>query len=345
MKFDFVIGNPPFNEDRYEDSEQKNFAPPVYHLFMDEAYTIADKVELIHPARFLSNAGNTPRQWNQKMLNDPHFKVLFYEENGKKIFPNNEIKGGIAITYRDEKKDFGAVGIFTQFSELNSILHKVHTDDFVSLSTIVITRTAYRLTDKMHEDHPEAINQLSAGHAHDMSTNIFERLPQIFFKEKPNDGYDYIKILGREENKRTYKYVRREYVNKVQNLDMYKIFLPKAIGIGALGEVLSQPTIANPGIGSTETFLSIGLFKNKNEVQAALKYIKTKFARVLLSVLKTTQDNTPSKWKYVPLQDFTPSSDIDWNASIADIDKQLYKKYHLSEEEITFIETKVKEME
>ena len=76
-----------------------------------------------------------------------------------------------------------------------------------------------------------------------------------------------------------------------------------------------------------------------------MKYIKTKFVRALLGILKTTQDITPEKWKYVPLQDFTSSSDINWSTSIGDIDKQLYKKYNLSDEEINFIETKVKEME
>lgn len=76
-----------------------------------------------------------------------------------------------------------------------------------------------------------------------------------------------------------------------------------------------------------------------------MKYIKGKFARAMLGVLKITQDNPPDRWYYVPLQDFTSASDIDWSQSIADIDKQLYKKYNLSYEEINFIETKVKAME
>lgn len=218
-------------------------------------------------------------------------------------------------------------------------------NDFSEFSTIVITRTAYRLTDKMHDEHPEALGQLSNGHAYDMSTNIFERLPQIFYDEKPQDGAEYIQILGRENNERVYKYVRRDYINTVSNLDKYKIFLPKANGVGALGEILSMPILSDPMIGATETFLSIGAFEQKAEAEAALKYIKTKFARVLLGVLKTTQDITPEKWKCVPLQDFTHSSDIDWSTSIAEIDKQLYKKYNLSNEEIDFIETNVKEME
>ena len=72
---------------------------------------------------------------------------------------------------------------------------------------------------------------------------------------------------------------------------------------------------------------------------------KTKFSRALLGVLKITQDNPPEKWKFIPLQDFTSNSDIDWTKSIAEVDQQLYKKYGLSEEEIQFIESKVKEME
>ena len=75
------------------------------------------------------------------------------------------------------------------------------------------------------------------------------------------------------------------------------------------------------------------------------EYIKTKFARVLLGVLKITQDNTRDKWAKVPLQDFTSNSDIDWSQSIAELDAQLYRKYGLSQEEIDFIESKVKEME
>ena len=84
MKFDFIIGNPPYQEENNNNGRQ----PPVYHLFIDGAYQVADKVELIHPARFLFNAGQTPKAWNQKMLNDPHLKVRYYEPDSSAIFPN-----------------------------------------------------------------------------------------------------------------------------------------------------------------------------------------------------------------------------------------------------------------
>ena len=343
MKFDFVIGNPPYQDETIGDN--KGFAPPVYHKFLENSYKIGDVVEMIHPARFLFNAGSTPKQWNEQMLQDPHLKVLYFEQDSSKVFSNTDIKGGVVITHHDNVKDYGAIGTFTAYEELNAICKKVRDNNtFFSFSDMVVTAYSYRLTDKMHTDHPEAIGQLSSGHAYDMKSNIFERLPQIFYNEKPQDGAEYIQILGRENNERIYKYVRRDYINTVSSLDKYKIFLPKANGIGVLGEVLSAPILCEPMIGATETFLSIGAFEQQSEAEAALKYIKTKFARVLLGVLKTTQDITPEKWKCVPLQDFTTSSDINWSASIPDIDKQLYKKYNLSDEEINFIETKVKEM-
>ncbi len=343
MKFDFVIGNPPYQEETIGDN--KGFAPPVYHHFLKESYKIANSVEMIHPARFLFNAGSTPKQWNEQMLNDPHLKVVFYEQKSSNVFPDTDIKGGVVVTYHDTRKNFGAIETFTSFEQLNHLLKKILTHkDFKSLSDIVVTRTAYRLTEKMHRDHPEAVSQLSNGHAYDMSTNIFERLPQIFFDQKPEDGFDYIKILGRENNERTYKYIRRDYVNNVKNLDKYKIILPKSNGSGAIGEILSTPLIGNPLIGNTESFISIGAFDCLEEANAAFKYVKSKFARCALGILKTTQDNPPEKWKYVPLQDFTDKSDIDWSKSVREIDRQLYAKYGLSDDEIAFIEKNVKEM-
>ena len=133
--------------------------------------------------------------------------------------------------------------------------------------------------------------------------------------------------------------------NEVKSLNKWKVFVPKANGSGALGEVLTTPVIGQPVIGHTETFLTIGSFDTKKEAEACLKYIKTKFVRAMLGILKVTQDNPPDKWKFVPLQDFTDNSDIDWSVPIPEIDAQLYKKYNLDKAEIEFIESKVKAME
>ena len=340
MKFDYVIGNPPYQETLQNTSDK-----PIYNDFMDASYQISDKVELITPARFLFNAGKTAKVWNEKMLNDVHLKVLYYEPDSSKVFSNTDIKGGVAITYRDGNAEFGAIGSFTPYNELNDILHRVKNHKtFVSIEKIVITSFAYHYTDRLHEDYPDAASRLSKGHAYDLKSNAFDRLSDVYQDEKPDDGHDYIRIFGRQNNERTYKFIRRDYVNNVANLDKYKLFMPKANGTGAFGEVLTLPEISEPGVGATESFVSIGLFDTAEECDNLLKYIKSRFMRAMLGVVKITQDLTPSKWKYVPLQDFTAHSDIDWSKSVAEIDQQLYRKYDLTADEIEFIETHVKEM-
>ena len=134
------------------------------------------------------------------------------------------------------------------------------------------------------------------------------------------------------------------------NFEKYKVVLPKSNGSGAIGEVFStplvgEPLVGGPLVGHTQSFISFGAFDNESEAQNCLKYIKSKFARTLLGVLKVTQDNNPETWSKVPMQDFTPQSDIDWTKSIPEIDRQLYTKYGLDEQEIAFIEEKVKAME
>lgn len=341
FKFDVVIGNPPYQEEATGEGTQ---APPIYHKFMEEAYKIGRRVSFITPARFLYNAGATPKAWNKKMLGDKHLKVEYYEPDSSKVFRNTDIKGGVAVTYRDAGTNFGAIGIFTPYQELNSIIKKVSLRNKGSLSNIIYGQEIYKYTDKLHEEYPDAESHLSKNHKYDIKTSAFDRLDYIFLDEKPYDRFSYIQILGFQHNRRVYKWVRRDYITEHESLDKYKVFMPAVNGSGVFGETLSLPLIGTPTIGSTQTFLTVGSFDSREEAEAVLKYIFTKFTRALLGVLKVTQHITAEKWKYVPLQDFTSSSDIDWTRSVAEIDRQLYKKYGLDENEIEFIESHVKEM-
>lgn len=336
MKWDFAIGNPPYMESTESESTRM---PPVYNHFMDAAFNIAEKVEMITPARFLFNAGYTPKAWNEKMLNDPHFKVMEYETDASKVFANTDIKGGIAISYRDKSKDFGAIEIFTKYPALNSILTKVQKESKKTgyLESIISSPLNFQLTQKMKDEHPHLLDRLR--------TSAFTALAEIFYEINPNDGYDYVTMIGLLNGKRTKRYVRRDYIREnSKTLDKYVLLLPKANGAGNFGEVLAPAEIAAKGEAYTQTFIGIGAFDSEYCTHNVEKYIKTKFARAMLGVLKITQDCPAPKWKFVPLQDFTDNSDINWNTSIANIDKQLYKKYDLSHEEINFIETHVKEM-
>ena len=346
MKFDFVIGNPPYQDEASGDN--KDFAPPIYHKFLEGAYEISDIVELIHPARFLFNAGNTPKAWNEKMLHDTHLKVLWFEQDSGKVFANTYITGGVAVTYRDARQNFGCIETFTSFSELNTILRKVsQQSESESLMDIVYNQLRFDL-DTLYAEFPQFKSVIgSDGRDKRFRNNIFEKIP-LFTVEKTNE--DDIPVIGVVNGKREWRFIPRRFVdNAHESLWKYKVLLSAANGAsGTLGEdaarITTVPFLGEPGVGYTQTFISIGAFKAKREATALLKYMKTKFARTMLGILKVTQDNKKPVWKLVPLQDFTSASDIDWTQSIPEIDRQLYKKYGLDETEIQFIETHVKEM-
>ncbi len=343
MKFDFVIGNPPYQDDVQNKGDRPN---PIYDKFMDAAFNVGSNVELIHPARFLFMAGQTSKQWNEKMLNDSHFKVLHYESDASRVFPNTEIKGGVAITYRNEKKDYGAIKVFTSYPELNSILKKVLSivGNQPRLNTVIASQGLYRFSELFFKDHPDASSLMGSGTGNKIVSSVIAKMPDVFHDERLRDGNEYVRFLGRIKSQRLYRFIRRDYLMKNDYLDTYNLFIPEANNSGVYGETLTEPTMGFPGDGSSDTFLSAGQFSTEEEPVNLTKYMKTKFFRALLGVKKVTQHCPPAVWEMIPLQDFTPASDIDWSKPIPQIDQQLYRKYGLTDEEITFIETHVKEM-
>lgn len=337
MKINAIVGNPPYQEENGNTRK-----PPIYHLFYDIAFRLSDKVSLITPGRFLFRAGQTPKEWMDKILNDEHFKVVDYFQKSTDVFPSVDIKGGVVITYRNAQQIFGKIGFFSNFPQLSSILKKVYNDNtFIKgeFANIVSSRGMYRFDNLFFLEHPEACEALKKGTGNMITSNSFDLYKNVFTTLKPTDETEYIQIFGRSENKREYKWVKRAYIIPNDYLEYYNVLVPEANGTGAIGEVLSTPMI-----GHTDTFLSIGKFDNETEAENCLKYIRSKFARTMLGTLKATQHNPASTWANVPLQDFTSNSDIDWNKSISEIDQQLYAKYNLSKEEVAFIERMIKPM-
>lgn len=348
-KFDVVIGNPPYQEEAQGEGTRDT---PIYHQFMDAAYEVGTKVVLITPARFLFNAGFTPKAWNEKMLADEHLKVAYFESDSNQLFPGltDPIKGGIAVTYRDSERTLGPIGFFARHPELNTILHKVRESGMEPLEKLGITSSrSYRYTDKLYEDHPEARELRPEGNAALVNTNAFEQFAFLYSADQPDDGAEYVQLLGIIKNKRLFRWIRSEYITGPESFDKYKVAVPAANGSGSttdfFGVALNKPTVLGPGVAVTQTFITIGSFETEPAAQACLKYIKSKFARTMLGILKITQHNPAKVWKYVPSQDFTSASDIDWTKPVPEIDAQLYAKYGLDTEEIAFIEAQVKPME
>lgn len=361
MKFDFVIGNPPY----HEEVEGNDKGKPIYNYFYDEVSKITARYELISPGRFLFNAGMTTKKWNEKMLNDTHIKLLEYYPNSNDVFINTDIKGGVAIVYRDETKEYQPIGEFVVDDTLRSIVNKIKGFDFISISEYMYGgRADLKFNDYFLSVFPNyvkdriaatqvkhpSVTELPPSEEYELRNRVFEDAPYIFETDiSDSERDDYYRVLGLHESKREYRWIKKEYLvvryPDNNNIYDYKVFISKASGTGAFGERISEPVVGCPGEFSTPTFIGIGKFDTELEAKNLTRYILTKFFRTMLSVLKITQDIVPSKFKYVPMQDFSSKSDIDWSLSIAEIDRQLYKKYGLDDKEIEFIETHVKEME
>lgn len=230
-KFDFVVGNPPYHKEAKGNNESDT---PLYHYFYDSASKIAEKIELITPARFLFNAGYTPKKWNEKMLNDPHFKVLHYEANSTKIFPNADIKGGVAISYIDSTQCFEPIEVFTSFPELNSIRKKVDKFKEDSLSNIISNRGLYKYSDKAYLEENDELKKSADAR---IAPSAFERMPNLFTDEKPSDNNEYIRIYGLLKGKRIYKWFRKDYLKEVENLYKYKVLIPSPMALAPLARV------------------------------------------------------------------------------------------------------------
>lgn len=360
-KFYAVVGNPPYNED----SETYNRQPPIYPAFYDEVALISEKNELITPARFLFDTGLTNKDWNKKMLSDEHLNVEYYEPDSSKVFPglSTPIKGGVAVVYRDSNKNFGAIGEFIPDDTLRSIAKKFNKNPETNLPSIMYGgRSDLKFNDIYLKDYPESVGkrlqavqkkhpkvtELSPNEEYEIKSSTLEVLADCGLHEMKPESGDYYEILGLCNTQRVYRYIERKYMvpryPERNNINGYKVFIAESNGSGAYGEVLSTPLVGAQFTSSTPTFISIGNFNSEDDAEHLLKYIKTKFVRALLGILKKTQHNPVLTWSYVPLQDFTSNSNIDWSKSIHEIDIQLYRIYGFLPNEIDFIENNVKEM-
>lgn len=326
-KFDFLIGNPPYQE---KTAGNNNKYKPVYPWFMELSYKLADIAELITPARFLFNIGATNKKWNQKMLNDKHLTILKYFENSQEVFSNASVAGGIVVTLRDKNQDFGAIGVFIPDKELKSIYKKVSKKASQYMNGLVSSRGFYKYTSKKQNN------------SNIIQANAFTKNADLFEKQNKFE----INVLGREDGHRAVLSIKKENVKDDKSIGKWKVFIPKAYGTAIYpDQIIGKIEIGKPNEICTETFLKIGDFETKTEAENCKKYLETKFARALISIVKKTQNSTKSSFTCLPVQDFSDQSDIDWNLSIKTIDQELANKYNLNFEEQVWIEQNIKAMD
>ena len=367
MRFKAVVGNPPY----MITSDVNNRQTPIYHLFYSIAERLSDIYTFITPARFLFNAGLTPSDWNKKMLSDEHLKVVYFTKDSSKCFPNVNINGGVTIMYRNEKEIFEPIGDFIPDDILRGIASKFEEDAQNNLPCIMFGgRSDLKFNDYFLQTYPNTpkdrlsfiqkkrpnVTELGPNEEYELKSSTLEALSYVFKEDiDDNEKGRYFHLLGLVNSKRAWRYIEKQfmtprYPNK-NNIEYFKVIIAESDGAaGQIGkpvpaQICGIPIVGMPGDSATATFMSIGAFGTIDEAQNCCKYIKTKFVRCLLGILKVTQHTRPSVWAYVPIQNFTLLSDIDWSLSIMEIDQQLYKKYNLSEDEIDFIESAIKPMD
>ena len=340
MKFDYVIGNPPYQDNISDSNGNQSLSKQLFPIFIQESVKIGDVVSLITPSRWFSGDAQDKSfiKLRDFIKENNHIKLLHNFKNGKDVFPNTEIKGGVNYFLYD-KSFSGKVKFINeengkQHTEIRNlfedgmdiiisdvvnynILSKVNNhSDFVTFTTITTGRNAFGIIGK--EDVVNAIS--SADH--------FEGAIELRCKA------DEI------------RWTTMDNVTKGKDIaNKYKVYISKSAGSPNKDlKVIGVPYIGCPGSVCTDSLFPIGKFDTLYEAESLAKYMKTQFLRFMVYILKMSQNVTQIVYKYVPLQNFTPESDIDWSVSIAEIDRQLYKKYNLTQEEIDFIESHVKEM-
>ena len=344
VKFDVVIGNPPYQE---SDGGANASATPTYHYFVELAKKLKpNNISLIMPSRWYSG-GKGLDKFRDEMLNDIHIRELFDFPNPDEVFPNTNIRGGVCVVNWDNS--YNAKDTLTRVVTFKN--NKVTSDVYRSLKfaqsdTFIRDYTSVQIIEKINQ-----VRKLDEGRISDFVSPLKPFGFRGFFirdERFHNDTSELqkpVKCFG----KGTVGYVEREEVKvKTEWIDKWKVFTAGANNIGTeLNDDNFNTIVGEPGTICTETYLVIGadLKLDENSTNNLSNYLKTKFSRLLHGVAKTSHDAARTTYKFIPLQDFTVKSDIDWSQSIAEIDQQLYKKYGLSDEEIAFIEEKVKEME
>lgn len=350
VKFDYIVGNPPYQVN--DGGGTGSSAKSVYQLFSDISKNLATVHCLVQPARWMVG-GRGLDEYRDSMINDTHIKAIDDFADSKSVFSNVEISGGIVIYVYDN--GYSGPVDYTRHSFDNTTTMKrslkeqdckivIRENTLVNIYHAVrdYDKTAKHISDITSASKPYGLRTDAIGHESKYGLPAMSR-------SKIDDGYS---ILGIDLNrKRVTVYVDKDYpFPKMGNINKYKLFVSNAYGAGkAIGEsentiVIGAPVIATPNQACTETFLEIGSFDTKYEVENLYSYFKTKFFRTLLGIKKQTQKTNRSTYSFVPLQDFTPSSDIDWSLPVPQIDEQLYAKYGLSDDEIDFIESHVKAM-
>ena len=335
MKFNAVVGNPPYQI--MDGGGTGSSATPIYNKFVDLAKLLnPNNVSMIIPAKWYTG-GKGLDEFRANMLNDKQLIKLFDYEDSRDCFPTVDIAGGVCYFLWNKGSDNKCVVTSILGSFRNESTRYLNEHD-----TFIRNQKVLDIINKVK-------SQTFTGF---LSQTVYSRKPfgirsfQRGFPAKPgrnislfgSDGITYMEEKDVPQNK--------------EIVDKWKVIMSKASAEHAgqtdangRKRIVSRLEVLPPYTICTESYLLLDIFDNEEEAQNLKKYIRTCFTRFLLASILITQNIVRDKFKFVPIQNYKNNSDIDWSQSIPDIDRQLYTKYNLSDDEIAIIEKMIKPMD
>lgn len=325
MKFDVIIGNPPYQLSDGGDTEerQRGGATPLYHKFIQQAKKLQPRyLSMIVPSRWFAG-GRGLDDFRDEMLHDDRIRTIVDFPLSSECFPGVEIKGGVCYFLWD-KDGSGDCEVKTvrnnEVSVMRRPLLEKGCDTFIRYNeSISILRKVQSFKE------PAMDSQVS-------SQKPFGFRTFVKGEEKPFAGA--VKLYA---NKSEGYVARDEITQNISWVDEYKIYITRAYGAGEdfPHQILNKPFLGGPNTCCTETYVVIGPYGNKKTAENVLSYIKTRFFRFMVLLKKNTQDAPARVYSFVPIQDFTEV----WT------DEKLYSKYGLDDNEVAFIESMIRPME
>lgn len=342
MNFDVIIGNPPYQDKG--GSGGTNDAS-IYQDFCQIAFDVnPNYISMVIPSRwFTGGRENLVKDFRNEMLTSKHVMKLVSFTNAKDLFLNAEIKGGCCYflyttSYCGKCK-----------YELNRDDVKIATDrDLGQFDILIREPILANIVERILSQVTTFIDGLiSSDTPFGIPTNPIDSSKyNIEISEQKDNVHDIAFYWIKRKEGRGIGYVSRKNIKKnIPDISKPKVFIPEAYGAGESfpHQIIGIPEIASAESVCSQSYLYVA-FRTNTEAENFAKYLRTKFLRVLVSASKVSQHAMNKVYRFVPIQDFTENSDIDWSRSIDEIDSQLYAKYHLTEEETAFIEKMIKPM-
>jgi hypothetical protein len=340
VEFGAVVGNPPY---QVSDGGAQASSKPIYQHFVMISELLQPKYSsFIMPTRWYAG-GKGLNAFRNYMLHNSSIVELHDITTPEDIFPVTHNRGGVCYLLMDKDKTDADVKIYT---------HRNNQIVALSVRQLKIEGLDIFIRDSVGIEIIEKVKTKEEV----FFSDYISSLRPFGFRGYFTDSDDYhhspknlsnpVKCYGKGMRE---GYVERELITKSKEyIDVWKVFIARANNIATeLNDDNLNTHLGRPNEICTETYLMVGADLGLNNESALNlgKYFATKFARYMHSLAKPSQDSTSKTFRFVPVQDFTNTSDIDWSKPIEDIDKQLFDKYALTAEEREHINSSIKPME